>query len=197
MSRRRLAVPLALVLAVGLSACGAARTFVASFDPASPCTTDGRQPGAYPDLEALLPTAYGGKPPTTVDSGRSCTAGALGTLAGHGITGVRFAGATWSLGASTALTVAIFDGTGLDAAGMLEFYETPARSASHTDTFTDSSTTVGGRPAKRLDVLNTDGTGQTIVAWPSSTPGRVHVLLASDLGDANVLAALATFGTAP
>jgi hypothetical protein len=132
-----------------------------------------------------------------VDSGRSCTTSALGTLAAHGISGVRFAGATWSLGASKALTVALFDGTGLGAATMLEFYETPARSASHTDTFTDSDTTVGGRPAKRLDVLNTDGTGQTIVAWPSSTPGRVHVLLASDLGDANVLAALATFGALP
>lgn len=197
MLRRRLAAP-ALLLAVALAtaACGS-RNLVASFDPASACTTDGREPGAYPDLEALLPTAYQGKPPATVDSGRSCTTSALGTLATHGITGVRFAGATWSLGASTALTVAVFDGTGLDAPEMLEFYETPARSASHTDTYTDSDVTVGGLPGKRLDVLNTDGTGQTIVAWPSSTPGRVHVLLASDLGDANVAAALVTFGAQP
>ena len=80
-------------------------------------------PGAYPDLEALLPATYDGKPPAGVDSGRTCTTDALGTLATHGITGVRFAGATWSLGASSGLTVAVFDGTGLDPATMLEFYE--------------------------------------------------------------------------
>lgn len=198
MNRRPFAALVLLAAVVlGAVACSGARTLTASFDPALACTTDGRMPGAYPDLEALLPTTYDGKPPASVDSGRSCTASALGTLAPHGITGVRFAGATWSLGASAALTVAVFDGAGLDAAEMLEFYETPARSASHTDTYTNSDVTVGGLPGKRLDVLNTDGTGQTIVAWPSSTPGRVHVLLASDLGDAKVAAALATFGAQP
>jgi hypothetical protein len=197
MSRRPVAVLALLAIVLALAACGASRNLVASFDPASSCTTNGRMPGAYPDLEALLPATYDGKPPAGVDSGRSCTADALGTLASHGITGVRFAGATWSLGASAGLTVAVFDGTGLDAATMLEFYELPARSASHTDTLRDSDTTVGGVPAKRLDVLNNDGTGQTIVAWPSSTPGRVHVLLASDLGDARVAAALETFGAQP
>ncbi len=196
---RRPAAALALLVALAFvtSACGTSRNLVASFDPASACTTNGRMAGAYPDLEALLPASYDGKPPASVDSGRSCTADALGTLATHGITSARFAGATWSLGASTGLTLAIFDGTGLDAATMLEFYETPARSASHTDTLKDSDTTVGGRPAKRLDVLNNDGTGQTIVTWPSSTPGRVLVLLASDLGDARVAAALKTFGAQP
>ena len=86
--------PSALVLA----ACGAAIPVV-SFDPASACTTDGRQPGAYPDLEALLPTSYQGKAPDNVDSGRNCTTAALGALAGEGIDGVRFAGATWASGA--------------------------------------------------------------------------------------------------
>jgi len=196
---RRPAPVLVLLVALVLttSACGASRNLVASFDPASSCTTNGRMPGAYPDLEALLPATYDGKPPAGVDSGRTCTTDALGTLATHGITGVRFAGATWSLGASSGLTVAVFDGTGLDPATMLEFYEVPARSASHTDTLQGSDTTVGGRPAKRLDVLNNDGTGQTIVTWPTSTPGRVRVLLASDLGDAKVAAALEMFGAQP
>jgi hypothetical protein len=198
MTRRNIpAIALALAVTLAVAGCGGSRNLVVSFDPASACTTDGRQPGAFPDLEALLPTTYDGRAPSGVDSGRLCTANALGTLASHGIAGVRFAGATWSLGASSGLTVAVFEGTGLDAAAMLEFYETPARTASHTDTYTDSDVTVGGWPAKRLDVLNTDGTGQTIVAWPSSTPGRVHVLLASDLGDAKVAAALDAFGTAP
>ena len=47
-----------------------------------------------------------------------------------------------------------------------------------------------GQPAKRLDVLASDGSGSTIVAWPAGAPGRVMVLLAADLGDAKVLDAL-------
>jgi hypothetical protein len=85
-----------LALGVVLAACGAAIPVV-SFDPASACTTDGRQPGAYPDLEALLPTSYQGKAPDNVDSGRNCTTAAMGALAGEGIDGVRFAGATLAL----------------------------------------------------------------------------------------------------
>src|SRR5829696_7976741 len=44
-----------------------------SFDPTGDCTTDGRAPGAYPELEALVPTRYQGVPPGTLDSGRNCT----------------------------------------------------------------------------------------------------------------------------
>src|SRR4029450_10729414 len=35
-----------------VAACGSGQA--ASFDPTGPCTTDGRAPGAYPDLEALV-----------------------------------------------------------------------------------------------------------------------------------------------
>ena len=80
---RTMVPALALVLALVLAACGTA-TPVASFDPASACTTDGRMPGAYPELEALLPAAYEGKAPATVDSGRNCTPAALGTLRRRG-----------------------------------------------------------------------------------------------------------------
>lgn len=185
---------LLVLLAVVLAACGGSRIPLATFDPASPCTADGRQPGAYPDLESLLPASYQGKAPGTVDSGRSCTPGALGTLAAGGISQLRFAGANWSLGASTALTVAVFEATGLDPTAMIAFYEAGARADSHTEKLQVSDLTVGEQPAKRLDVLASNGTGQTIVAWPAAAPGRVHVLLASDLGDANVAAALESFG---
>jgi len=186
-------IAIALVAALALGACGSGRVLTASFDPASACTTDGRMAGAYPDLEALLPKAYDGKIPTSVDSGRSCTASALGTLADAGVTGMRFAGATWSLGSASGLTVAVFEGTGLDAAKMLDFYAVPARTASHTDTYRTLDTTVGGLPAKRLEVLNKDETTNTIVIWPGGADGRVLVLLASDLGDAKVAAALEEF----
>ncbi len=180
----------AVVLLLVAAACGTA-TPNSSFDPASACTTDGRMPGAYPELEALLPRAYEGATPATVDSGRSCTKTALANLADDGIEGVRFAGATWPLGGTTALTVAVFEGDGLDPGELLDFYARGAQIASHTDALTTSDTTVAGKPARRLDVLSNDGTGQTIVTWPGDAPGRVMVLLASDLGDAKVLDALA------
>ena len=191
-ARRPLLALVTLIAALLVAACGAA-TPVASFDPASACTTDGRYPGAYPDLEALLPTTYEDKAPATVDSGRNCTPMALGILADSGVKGVRFAGATWPLGGTTGLTVAVFEGEGLDASNLLAFYEDGARKARRTEKLQVSDTTVGGAPAKRLDVLGSDGTGQTIVTWPGAEAGRVNVLLAADLGDARVAQALETF----
>ena len=166
---------------------------VVSFDPASACTTDGRQPGAYPDLEALLPTAYEGRAPDNVDSGRSCTPGALGALVEAGIDGVRFAGATWGLGGSGGLTVAAFEGRGLEPRAMLDFYAQSAGTDRHTEKLSTSDVTVGGKAGRRLDVLATNGAGHTVVTWPAERPDTVFVLLASDLGDAAVLAALDAF----
>jgi len=183
-----------LVLGTLLGACGGARIPVQSFDPASPCTTDGRQPGAYPDLEALLPTEYEGSAPFNLDSGRNCTTAALGTLAEDGITGVRFAGVTWHLGGTSGLTVAVFEGVGLDAPEMLRFYRDGASANSKTEKLSTTELTVAGRPAQRLDVLQSDGTGQTVVTWPGAEAGRVYVLLAADLGDAKVAEALAMYG---
>jgi hypothetical protein len=182
-----------LALAVTVAACGR-ETPVASFDPASACETDGRFAGAYPELEALLPTAFEGKAPETVDSGRSCTDAALGTLAGAGVDGLRFAGATWALGGTSGVTLAVFEGDGLDAARLLTFYEDGARTARRTEKLKVSDTTVGATDAKRLDVLGSDGTGQTIVTWPGDAPGRVNVLLAADVGDARVAEALEALG---
>jgi hypothetical protein len=183
----------ALATALLVTGCSRA-TPVASFDPASACTTDGRYPGAYPDLEALLPAAYEGQPPTSVDSGRNCTPSALGNLAGAVVDGVRFAGATWALGGTSGLTVAVFEGDGLDAANLLAFYEDGARTARRTEKLQVSDATVRGGAAKRLDVLGSDGSAQTIVTWPApDAAGRVNVLLAADLGDAAVAAALETF----
>lgn len=191
--RTRLAVTAACVtLALALAACGTATPF-ASFDPASACTTDGRMPGAYPELETLLPDTYEGQAPATVDSGRNCTTTALGSLATVGVDGVRFAGATWPLGGATGLTVAVFEGDGLASNELLEFYAAGARTANRTDAFTTTDATIRGVPLRRLDVLRSDGSGSTIVTWPGDVPGRIFVLLASDLGDAKVQAALDAF----
>ncbi len=195
MFRRRPASILTRIVALALvvAGCGGSRIPTTSFDPSSPCTTDGRQPGAYPALEALLPADYEGRAPVSVDSGRNCTAAALGTLTTAGIAGVRFAGATWELGGTTALTVAVFEADGLDATRMIDFYQAGANANSKTEKLVVADLTVAGRPARRLDVLQSDGTGQTIVAWPAASPGLVNVLLSADLGDAKVLDALAVF----
>ena len=186
---------LPLVLALSVVACGGSKIPLVTFDPASPCTTDGRQPGAYPDLEAQLPTHYQGIAPASVDSGRNCTKDALATLATAGITGVRFAGATWNLGGTTGLTVAVFQADGLTPPEMIDFYLAGAAGSSKTDSFQTTDTTVAGRPARRLDLLQSDGSGHTIVAWPSVRSGVVNVLLATDLGDAKVRDALAEVGS--
>ena len=179
----------AAVVATIAAGCGSAIPVV-SFDPASACTTDGRQPGAYPDLEALLPTSYVGRAPDNVDSGRSCTPGALGALADAGIDGVRFAGATWGLGGSSGLTLAAFEGDGLEATTMLDFYAQSAGADRHTEKLATSEVTVGGEAGHRLDVLATNGAGHTVVTWPADQADTVFVLLAADLGDAAVLTAL-------
>lgn len=184
---------LLVAVAAATTACASAAIPVVSFDPASACTTDGRQPGAYPDLEALLPTAYQGKPPGSVDSGRNCTTAALGSLAEAGIVGVRFAGATWDLGGASGLTVAVFEGDGLTPDEMLAFYEQSASTDRHTDKLSTSDVTVGGVAGRRLDVLASNGAGHTIVAWPADRADRVFVLLASDLGDTAVADALDEF----
>jgi hypothetical protein len=184
-------VAVTMVLVLVLGACGAA-TPVASFDPASACTTDGRMPGAYPDLEALLPTAYQGQAPATVDSGRNCTPDALGTLADAGIDGVRFAGATWPLGGTSGMTVAVFEGDGLDPGAMIDFYRAGAQRASRTEKLLTEDTTVAGHAARRLAVLRSDGSGQTILAWPDGAD-RVMVLLAADVGDTAVAEAAEGF----
>jgi hypothetical protein len=190
---RLVAAVAALALAILVTACGGAQIPITSFDPASACTTDGRQPGAYPDLEALLPAAYESAAPTSVDSGRTCTSEALGTLVGRGIGTLRFAGAIWGLGGTSGLTVAVFEADGLDPAAMIEFYEAGARANRKTEKLQTTDTTAGGRPARRLDVLQSDGAYQTAVAWPTGVDGRVMVLLAADVGDAKVAAAVDGF----
>jgi hypothetical protein len=192
---RRLFAVLSLALLV--AACSPTIEEV-SFDPATSCTStadEGRFPGAYPALEAALPEVFEGAAPRFKDSGRSCTPEQLGTLSERGITEVRFAGANWDLGNGRALTLALFEATGLDPQRMIEFYEAGARTARRTNDLRTSDTTVGGLSARRLDVLYGDSR-QSIVAWPEEgVPGQVWVLLSSELGDAKVAEILDLIGS--
>lgn len=166
----------ALAAALLVSACGAAGP---SFDPTGPCTVDGRAEGAYPDLEAAIPAAFRGEPPTRLDSGRSCSTANLGTLAGHGVTELRFAGGLWELGSRSGVTIARFTAPGLDADWMAEFYEAGARAAPKTEEIETTRFRIGGCDARRLDTLN-DESFQSIVVWPAGDPGVVWAVLVGD-----------------
>ncbi len=180
-----------LLVASILVSCGG--TSAASFDPASACTTDGRQPGAYPELEARVPVSYRGTGPERLDSGRNCTAANLGTLTEFGITEVRFAGGTWTFGAERAAVLAIFTAKGLKAEQLDDFYTKSALGASRTTVTGRSGPTLAGRPGRRLDTKTGERT-QTIVAWPAQDPDFVNVVITNDLPDARIDEAVAAFG---
>lgn len=166
---------LVLALASTLAACGGGG---ATFDPSGPCVADGREVGAYPDLEAEIPTSLDGAGPDRLDSGRNCTDVNLGTLADHGVSEVRFAGGLWERGAESGTTLAVFSADGLTAEWLGEFYEDGARSGRKTSDVQVSHPQVGGREAFRLDLVN-DRNLQTIVTVDTDEPGIVRATLVS------------------
>jgi len=189
--------PRALLLAavvVALAACSSGQAASTSFDPKSPCPSEGRFAGAYPDLEALVPKTYRGDPPETLDSGRNCSAAKLGSLVNAGIKDVEFAGGTWSFGAERALVMAIFRGDGLDADKVAAFYAAGASANSRTTIENQSTPTVAGRPGHRLDTTNPSEQSQAVVTWPAAQPNMVNVVVSNDLPDARIQDAIDAFG---
>jgi hypothetical protein len=179
-----------LLLAIVLSGCrgGAA----ASFDPSGACTSDGRAPGAYPELEARVPATLGGNPPAKLDSGRNCSAANLATLANHGVAEVRFAGASWSDGGSAGRTLAVFSAPGLDPAWIAEWYEATASVGRQTSEIESFPVTIDGRPGTRIQLVN-DAAHQVVVVWPSADGVVTQVLIASDAPNARIDEAIAAF----
>ena len=139
----------ALLVAVAVAACGGSAA--PSFDPTGACTTDGSAPGAYPELEALVPTRYMDAAPEKLDSGRNCSDANLGSLKDIGITEVRFAGGTWTFGAERAAVLAVFTAPGLTAAALGDLYLESARTANRTKITNATEPTIEGRSGRRLD----------------------------------------------
>jgi hypothetical protein len=161
----------------------------AQFDPSGPCTADGRAPGAYPELERLIPTTFDTAAPTVLDSGRNCSATALGSLASHQVGELRFAGGQWHLGDRSGVTMAVLSSpTGLDAGWVGEFYETSARLAKHTENVSAGTTRIGGVDAFRVETLNDQTSFQTVVVWAGSAAIDV-VIVASDVTEVGSRAA--------
>jgi hypothetical protein len=180
-----------MLAALFFGACGGGPA--PSFDPTGPCSTDGRAPGSYPDLEALVPRSYQGVPPGTLDSGRNCTVTNLGALASLGISEVRFAGATWSFGAERAAVLAVFRTDGLSAEALAAFYADSARAAARTQVVATSAPKISGRQGRRLDTMTGERT-QTVVVWPAALPDVVNVVITNDLPDARIQDAIDAFG---
>ncbi len=162
-------------MTVLLASCGPA---AASFDPRGACVADGRAPAAYPDLEELLPADLAGAPPTTADSGRSCTAAALSTYASHGVSEIRYAGATWDEGGGNGTAIAVVSTPApqpeLQQAWVEEFYLAGARASSKTENIETSRPPLGNLVVFRIETLN-DLSLQTVLIWSSGTP--VHVVI--------------------
>jgi hypothetical protein len=182
---------LAVAIAVVLVACGSAPP--PSFDPTGPCTADGRAPGSYPDLEALIPKAYRSEAPLTLDSGRNCSATNLGALAARGISEVKFAGSTWTFGAERALAIAVFRAPGLTTDDMFAFYGQSADAAARTQVDAQSEPKIAGRAGRRLDTETSERT-QSVVIWPALAKDTVNVVITNDLPDARIQDAIDAFG---
>lgn len=185
---RRWASALAALLVVAIGACGGPG---ASPDFAGACTADVRAVSAYPALEQQVPLRYertaGGAleliPPTTIDSGRNCTDRSLGTLKRHGVSELRFAGATWDEGDGNAIVRALLTNPAgpLEAAWVEEFYESGARSGRRTDNIETSRPDLGlDTLVYRLDTLN-DLSFQTVVVWPEQY-GILVVIVTTTVG---------------
>jgi hypothetical protein len=188
----RSSVALTVVLVAGtfLTGCSAPAT---SFDATGPCTTDGSAPGAYPELEARIPTSYEGQGPTQLDSGRHCSSESLGSLAAAGFREVRYAGGTWDFGGDAAAALVVFEAEGLTAKHVADFYAESARAADRTTITGESTPTLVGRLVRRLDTTTGSRT-QTIVVWPSAQIDIVDVVITNELPDPKIAAAVDAFG---
>ena len=168
-----------LAVAALLAACAPGQL---AANPLGPCGDDARAAGGFPELEVLIPRQLGANPraPDRVDSGRNCSDATLGTLKAHGVTELRFAGATWNGTSSSEGTVIAVLATPqwvplLQAAWVEEFYEAGARAGKKTDNIEVRRPTIDGvGEVFWLDVLN-DLSFQSVVTW--QTEGLTHVVI--------------------
>ena len=186
-------VRIALLIAVVLLLGGCTGATTASFDPTGPCSGDGSAPGAYPELEALVPASFEARAPDRLDSGRNCTAQNLGTLADEGIEEVRFAGGTWQFGSDIAAVLAVFAADGLTVDAMADWWEATARDSARTQILNVTEAAIDGQAVRRLDT-KTGERLQSVVVWEGAQPDQVNVVLTHNLPDPKIEAAVGAFG---
>jgi hypothetical protein len=99
---------------------------------------------------------------------------------------LRFAGATWDSGPNAGTSIAVFDAPGLQADWIHEFYVDGAESGRDTESIEESTPTIGGTPAFRVDALNGDSY-QSVIDWQDGEHVRV-VLVASNVREVSTKA---------
>ncbi len=168
-----------------VAACGGSRGRRRSTRPA-PARPTGRAAGAYPDLEALVPTRYmdqrAGRRSIPAATARLRTsepggrAGSRGPVRRRDLDVRRGAG-----GGPGRLRGARPDrrATARLLSGRAPGPPTGPRSSSAT------TPTIEGRPGRRLDT-QTGPRLQTVVVWPSATADQVNVVISNDLPDARI-----------
>jgi len=196
MTRRALAGPIVacLALVLLLAACVDDATPVGSFDPSTACNGADSQvmKGAYPDLEAAMPTSLAGVAPTSLVSGRLCSANTLGTLYALGVHETHFASAVWNRGGGSGVQLTLMSATGLTVANVLESYTSGAANAPKVHSLKTSSITVNGLAGMRDDIEN-DDYAQDVVVWPGGGSGLIRVVITSNIHEPDLQAALAAF----
>jgi hypothetical protein len=171
-----------------------------SFDPVAPCGGVDRQEmkGAYPDLEARIPLQLDGQAADSRDSGRFCSKATLGTLWDAGIRESQFGGGQWAFdtagGTSLAgLQLSVFRAPGLSAQLLADEYKSGADATRRVTVVSATNEQINGRSGFRINLLNGDS-HQAIVVWPSADGAVVQVVIAADVGESKVQAAIAALG---
>ena len=191
---------LGLVVAVFLVATCAGPSAAPSFDPATPCGGADRQEmtGAYPDLEARIPLTLDGQSADSRESGRFCSKATLGKIWDAGVHEEQFGGGIWAAEAGGGTTLpglqlAVFRAPGLTAQLMADEYKSGADATQRVTVVSATNEQVHGRPGFRINLLNGDS-HQAIVVWPSADGAVVQVVIAADVPESKVQAAIAALG---
>lgn len=150
--------------------------------------------GGYPELEARIPARIDGQAADSRDSGRFCSRATLGTLWDAGIHESEFGGGIWALepagGTSLpGLQLSVFRAPGLTAQLLADEYKSGAGATSRVTIVSATGEQVNGRRGFRINLLNGDS-HQAILVWPSADGAVIQVVIAADVGEAKVEAAV-------
>jgi hypothetical protein len=181
----------AAVLAALFAACTGSAAPTSPPDPSTACggADVQRAAGFYPDLEVRLPVLLAGAAPSSRDSGRYCSAKTLGPLRADGYQEIRFAGETFPVTAQSGVSLVVYEAPGLSAAQVDDAFRGGAGTGKKVTVVSDDPYTVAGRAGRRLVVLN-DATRQVVVVWPAAEAGVVRIVIAADVSDATIDAAI-------
>ncbi len=188
------AIAAVALLAAGLLVAACSPVADTSFDPTASCNPAVREQmsGAYPDLEARIPIEIDGKEAASRDSGRFCSTETLGSVYDAGVTEVRFGGGIWEAGDRGGIQLGAFEGEGLTPELLAEEYRRAADASRRTEAVRATTLEVDGRPAWRIDVVN-GNSRQAIVVWGSADGKASQAVVAADVDEAQLQAAIAAY----